>query len=141
VVDIDGTLWVQAGIFVLLVLVLKPLLFDPWLATQERRREALEGSFGQAESLNAEAKTLAQELELKLAAAREQAKEARLAARRQAEAAEAGRLMETREGVARELEEARARMAAEDQEARAVLHARVDQLASLVCEKVLGRKV
>ena len=36
VVDIDATIFIQGGIFIALVFVLKPVLFTPWLEAQAK---------------------------------------------------------------------------------------------------------
>ena len=46
VVDIDGTFFVQGALFLLLMAILWPLLFKPWLETQARRAEAIDGALG-----------------------------------------------------------------------------------------------
>ena len=69
VVDIDGTFFIQAGIFLLLMAILYPLLFKPWLATQQRREQAITGTTAAATDLRARADEEGRRYESRLAEA------------------------------------------------------------------------
>jgi F-type H+-transporting ATPase subunit b len=51
-VDFDKTLFVQVGLFVVLWLVLKPLLFDPMLKLFEEREKKIEGTIADARKID-----------------------------------------------------------------------------------------
>ena len=53
VIDFDGTAYVQLGIFLVLMAVLHPLLFKPWLETRERRVTSIAGAVAEADRLQA----------------------------------------------------------------------------------------
>jgi F-type H+-transporting ATPase subunit b len=72
VVDVDGTIFIQAGIFLLLMAILYPLLFKPWLATRARREEAITGTAAAATDLRARAEELGREYDSRLAETRAQ---------------------------------------------------------------------
>lgn len=139
VVDIDGTLYIQLGIFLGLVVVLGPLLFKPWLAAQERRTAAVEGALAQSRSMRSEADALAKDYDERLEQAREQAHGVRSDARRQEEAAQAVQLAAAREDASTTLQRERERIAAETAAAREALGSRVDELADIIANKLLGR--
>ena len=139
VVDIDGTLYIQLGIFLGLVVVLGPLLFKPWLAAQERRTAAVEGALAQSRSMRSEADALAKDYDERLEQAREQAHGVRSDARRQEEAAQAVQLAAAREDASTTLQRERERIAAETAAAREALGRRVDELADTIANKLLGR--
>lgn len=139
VVDIDGTLYIQLGIFLGLVVVLGPLLFKPWLAAQERRTAAVEGALAQSKSMRSEADTLAKDYDERLELAREKAHVVRSDARRQEEAAQAAKLAAAREDASAGLQRERERIATETAAAREALGARVDELADTIANKLLGR--
>lgn len=139
VVDIDGTLYIQLGIFLLLVLVLGPLLFKPWLENQERRKAAIEGALAQSRSMRSEADVLAKDYDQRLEVAREQAHGVRSDARREEEAAQAVKLAAARDEANAGLVRERERIAAETVTAREALGARVDELADTIANKLLGR--
>jgi F-type H+-transporting ATPase subunit b len=139
VVDIDGTLYIQLGIFLLLVLVLGPLLFKPWLEAQERRKVAIEGALAQSRSMRSEADSLAKDYDQRLELAREKAHGVRSEARREEETAQAATLAAAREDASSSLARERERIAAETATAREALGARVDELADTIANKLLGR--
>jgi F-type H+-transporting ATPase subunit b len=139
VVDVDGTLYIQLGIFLLLVLVLGPLLFKPWLEAQERRKVAIEGALAQSRSMRSEADSLAKDYDQRLELAREKAHGVRSEARREEETAQAATLAAAREDASSSLARERERIAAETATAREALGARVDELADTIANKLLGR--
>ena len=139
VVDIDATIFVQMGIFVALVLVLKPVLFTPWLEAQAKRVASIDGAFTQAKTLRAEADELSSDYDSKLAAARDEALTMRSHMRREEEAAQAKTLASARAQAGKELDDNRARIAAETDKARDALGGKVDELADQITAKVLGR--
>jgi F-type H+-transporting ATPase subunit b len=139
VVDVDGTLYIQLGIFLLLVLVLGPLLFKPWLEAQERRKVAIEGALTQSRSMRSEADALAKDYDQRLELAREKAHGVRSEARREEETAQAATLVAAREEASSNLVRERERIATETATAREALGARVDELADTIANKLLGR--
>ncbi|MBX7082934.1 MAG: hypothetical protein K1X88_27260 [Nannocystaceae bacterium] len=139
VVDIDGTLFVQLGIFLALVVILNGLLFKPWLATQARRAEAIEGAARKATDLEQQADGLVKDYDSRLAAAREQAADLRGAARREEEAAQAKTLAAARDEAAAQAAAMRTRLAEQAEAARGELSGKIDELAQTIATKLLGR--
>lgn len=139
VVDVDSTIFVQGGIFIALVFVLKPILFTPWLEAQAKRLVSIDGAFDKAKSLRTEADELSSDYDAKLATARDEALTMRSHMRRDEEATQAKSLAEARGAASKELEANRARLAAETEKAREALGGKVDELADQITHKVLGR--
>lgn len=139
VVDIDATIFIQGGIFIALIFVLKPVLFTPWLEAQAKRVTSIDGAFEKAKTLRAEADALSSDYDTQLAAARDEALTMRSHMRREEEAAQAKTLAEARAKASEELDANRARIASEAEEAREALGGKVDELANTITEKVLGR--
>jgi F-type H+-transporting ATPase subunit b len=139
VVDIDGTFFVQLGIYLLLVVLLKPLLFTPWLEAQARRREAVAGSLARAKTLADDAEGLMAEYDERLEAARDKAHGVRADARRASEARKAEQLATARGDAQSYLDTQRARIDADATQARTDLGGRVDDLAGQIADKLLGR--
>lgn len=139
VVDIDGTLFVQLGIYLGLVIILGPLLFKPWLAAQERRTQAVEGALSKSKTLRAEADELGKDYDQRLEVAREQAHGVRSEARREEETAQGIKLAAIRDDAASTLTSARERITSETNTARDALAGRVDELADAIATKLLGR--
>lgn len=139
VVDIDGTFFVQGGLFIALVLVLKPLLFNPWLAALARRDESTSGAVAQAKQLRLDADRLGLEYDQRLDETRDRAAELRSQARREEETLQNQRLAAARSEAATELDAARRRHAEEAAQARTALGGRIDDLAEDIATKILGR--
>jgi F-type H+-transporting ATPase subunit b len=116
-------------------------LFDPWLRTQDRRVEAIEGSLVKAKELRALADRMAKDHDAKLTEARERASDLRAQERRAEETRQEQRLAEARQAAGAELDRERGRIAAQAESARASLRGRVDELAREVASKLLGRPV
>ena len=138
VIDLDGTFFIQAGIYIALILILNPLLFKPWLAAQARRRESIEGAFQKAKDLRVEADALSQKYDARLAEARDRALAMRSRARREEEATQAQLLAAARNDANKELDAARGDIVKQAEDARAGLVGRVDELADHITTKVLG---
>ena len=139
VVDIDGTLWVQGGIFIFLMMILHPLLFRPWLEVQQRRQDSIEGALVKSECLRAEADKLLHLYEQRLDNTRDEAAKVRSHARREVEAEQSKSLEQLRSETGAELERERQRLAREAEQARQSLSTRIDELAQQITTKILGR--
>ena len=85
VIDIDGTLFIQGGIFLLLFLILKPALFDPWLRVYDRRHDNIQGALRHADDLRGEVVALELEYEERMTSIRQAAIEIRSGARTRAQ--------------------------------------------------------
>lgn len=139
VVDIDGTIFIQAGIFLLLMAILHPLLFKPWLATRTRREHAIDGTLLMATELRVESDRIGLEYEARLHDARGRAGAVRSETVKAVEQERQRKLAETRDAANTELQGLRERLNAEAEAARASLGARVDDLASDIASRILGR--
>lgn len=139
VVDVDGTFFVQGGIYIALIFILKPLLFDPWLQAQDRRKQAVEGSHKKAKTLAKDADALVARYDERLEAARDKAHGVRADARREEESRKAAALAGARDDAQKILDEARAKIDADATKAREDLTGRVDELAHDITHKLLGR--
>lgn len=141
VVDIDGTFFIQAGIFLLLMAILYPLLFKPWLAAQKRREEAITGTTAAASDLRARADETGRQYDARLAEARARASSVRSDAIKGSESERQKQLAEARAIASGEAEVQRERLTREAEAARTTLAARVDELAHDIAGKLLGRAV
>ncbi len=139
VVDIDGTIFIQAGIFLLLMAILHPLLFQPWLAARARREHAIDGTLLAATELRVEADRVAAEYDARLADVRGRAGAVRSEAVKAAEVDRQRRLADSRAAAGAEMQALRERLAHEAEGARATLATRVDELAADIATRILGR--
>ena len=72
-IDIDGTVFVQFGLFLILLVVANKLLFQPYLQLRERRKAGIEGARAEAERMTASADAKLADYEKQLGAARSRA--------------------------------------------------------------------
>ncbi len=141
VVDIDNTIFIQGAIFLVLIVVLKPLLFDPWLAARDRRTQRIGGALEEATLMRAQASEKSVEYESRLVRAKDEAITLRSDRRKTAEAEEATLVAAARREANDALEATKIKIASDVELARAELQSRVDSLAKDVTKQVLGRAV
>lgn len=140
-VDFDATVFAHVGVFLVLLIVLKPLLFDPMLALFEERERRTIGTTGAARALDDAAENARIQVETQMAAARAQGAEARAALRQSAAKEEASILSKAREEVEAITTRGRAANLLATQQAHAALLGEAGELAFLVASNALGRKV
>jgi F-type H+-transporting ATPase subunit b len=140
-VDLDGTFFIQLGLFFFMFVFLYALLFRPMVRLIEARREATEGAMDRAKATSAEAEKLAGDVDARIADIRASAAEERdrmvEQARRQERDLMASALEESRGTI----EKARLELEERGREVRARLESEVDAMASAVAERILGRSV
>lgn len=140
-VDFDATLFVQIGIFIVLLLVLKPLLFEPMLKLFEERERRTEGTKREASKEDARSAKALTEYEAALAKARQAGAAERDAIRAEGLRKEAELLADIRNQTASTIEQGRAKLAAEAKAARDRLGAEAAELGRTIASRVLGREV
>lgn len=141
VVDIDNTIFIQGAIFLVLIIILKPLLFDPWLAARDRRTQRIGGALEEAALMREQAGEKSVEYDARLRRARDEAMTLRSDRRKVADAEEAALVGSARREASEALDATKTKIAGEIDQARAELQSRVDSLASDVTKQVLGRAV
>lgn len=139
VIDIDGTIFIQGALYILLALILHPLLFKPWLDAQARRTEAIEGALSKAKTLRQDADDLVADYDKGLEAARDKAIDQRAEQRRANEGEQADKLAKERATSLATLEQERTRLKGEAETARESLSGNVGELADQIVGKLLGR--
>lgn len=138
-VDIDWTVLVQFGLFVVLYLVLRPLLFRPWIEVLERRHLSIDGALQAATELREQADRFAHESEERIEKARQDAIGIRSDSRSQAEATQHQILDEARSKASAGMDAAREQAQRQATLARAELGSKVQDIASDVFANVMGR--
>jgi F-type H+-transporting ATPase subunit b len=138
--DLDNTVVFQLGIFLVLMLVLEPLLFNPVLRIFALREERTEGERARARSLEEEAGELLERYQREVARVNQVASEERDRARAETAKLEAEILDEARRSVGRIVEEGRTRINDEVQKMRFDLGRESERLAQDVAGRVLGRE-
>ncbi|MEZ4460575.1 MAG: ATP synthase F0 subunit B [bacterium] len=136
-IDFDATLVIQMGLFLLLFMVLKPLLFTPFMKAMDERHQGLEGSREDADEFEARAERALNEYEKKMRDARREATEVRESLRTQGQAEYQDLIGEAREEISAKIETERQSVAAQREEALTQLQGRADDLANTIVGKML----
>lgn len=140
-IDIDGTVFIQFALFLLLYIVANQLLFQPYLALRKRRRDGIEGARVEATQMSASADAKLADYEKQLAAARDRANETGRKVRAEAAAHEREVTDGARKSAQQALDEAQTKMRAETETARLQLLPQANALAKQIASKLLGREV
>ena len=140
-IDIDLTVFVQFGLFLLLFVAANKLLFQPYLALRERRKAGIEGAREEAERMTASADAKLADYEKQLAAARSRANDEGRKVRAEASAHEKDVTDKARAEAQKAIDEATAKMKQETEAARLQLLPQASTLARQIASKLLGREV
>ena len=140
-VDIDLTVVIQFGIFLILLVVLTKFVFGPWLAIQKERDENIDGAREQAKTLDSDADEKIEGYDARLIAARKEAANVRAGFRKEAEG-KAGEILRSAQGLStKRIKEAKGKLKQEEVAARDGLSKRADELAHAIATRLLGREV
>jgi F-type H+-transporting ATPase subunit b len=139
--DVDLTILVQFGLFLLLLAVLSKLLWKPYLRVRDERVSRVEGYREEAVRLEAEAKDRLGRAEAALGEARRMASGQRAVARAEAQAREQTVLAEATAAAQRTLREAREKLAGTVDAERGKLRGVAAETAREAARKILGREV
>jgi F-type H+-transporting ATPase subunit b len=140
-VDFDATIAVQVVFFLFLLVVLKPLLFDPMLKLFEEREKRIDGARKQARQIDEASAEALEKYEKAMAKARAEANAERDKLRGEGMRTEAEILGKVRAATTKMLEEGRGRMRTEVDATRTQLRQEVSVLARDLAGRVLGREV
>jgi F-type H+-transporting ATPase subunit b len=140
-VDFDLTVLGQAVAFSILIIILKPLLFDPLLKVFEERERRTDGAKVLARRMDEQAGELLRRYDTELEKVRRIAGEEREHLRSEGQKVEARIMSETREEVAKILNEGRAKIRAEADQLRRDLKTQIPLIAREVAGQAIGREV
>lgn len=138
--DFNNVVVFQVVIFVFLIVVLKPLLFDPMLKIFALREERTEGARDTARELEERAGELLTRYEAELSRVNQAAAAERDRLRAEASKLEAQILNEARDAAAKIVEDGRRRIETEVNAIRFELGKQSERLASDIANRVLGRE-
>jgi F-type H+-transporting ATPase subunit b len=136
-----GSLWIMLIGFVLLIIPLNALIFQPIFRALDAREERINGARQRSSQLEEEADDVLSRYEAAIREARnesETSRQAQLATAREEQVALTNQSRSEAEG---ELLQARTELAASLEEARTSLRASAEDLASAAAEQVLGRSL
>jgi F-type H+-transporting ATPase subunit b len=140
-IDVDGTIFLQLGIFLVLMFVLGRFLWKPYLRVRTERVARVEGYREEAVQLEADAQQRLARADAALAEARRTGAGERAVARAEAHAREQTLLAEATAAAQRKLADARGRLIAAVQAERTKLESESSQVAAEAARKILGREV
>jgi len=140
-IDLDGTVFVQLGMFLLLMVILRQFLWKPYLKVRGERTSRVEGYREEATKLEAEAAARLAKAEAALAEARRVGAGERAEARAVAQARENELLAAANTSAQKTLADARARVDATLQSERAKLQQTASEVGLQAARKILGREV
>jgi len=137
--DFDNTLGIQIVLFVLLMFLLEPLLFQPVLRVFALREERTEGAKAQARELDEQAGEIYQRYQRELEHVNRVAAEERDRVRAETSKLEAEILREARAAVGKIVDDGRKQIAAELTRIRFDLGRESERLSHDIVERVVGR--
>lgn len=140
-VDLDLSLFVQLGFFLVLLLVLKPVLFDPMMKLFEEREKRIEGTRHQATKEDERSAKALAKYETLMAKAREVGSAERDSLRNEGTKREAELMNVVRAETAATLERGRATIGNEAKVARDELRNEARAIGRDMASRVLGREV
>lgn len=140
-IDIDGTVFLQAAIFLIVLLALSKLVVRPYLAILEEQERNIGGARKEAETFSRDAAEKLERYETSIRTARSHAAAERAEIRKQGESEAQRVLTNAREETERTLSTAREKIRKSAPAAQLALRTRADHLAKLIAGKVLGRSI
>jgi F-type H+-transporting ATPase subunit b len=140
-IDMDGTILVQLGFFLLLWIVLWKFLFQPFLKVRDDRAHGIEGSRKAAAEMEATARDAVKKYDEAFNRAKLRGAEERQKLRGEAAAHERQVLGAAREEAQRSLGTARAKISDDSAKARQQLDTQASVIAKQVASRILGREV
>jgi F-type H+-transporting ATPase subunit b len=139
--DIDFTLLLQLGLFLIVLTLLNHILFQPLLRVFEARYQKMYGLRSEVEQLKHEAALDLEVYQSRMRAARDAAQRERDQLVATGREEERRLLAEMRAEIAKALNEAREQVAAAELEAKRSLDSQTTDLARRLVQKVLGHEV
>jgi F-type H+-transporting ATPase subunit b len=139
--DIDGTVFVMLGLFLLTLLVLWQFVWKPYLRVRDERVARVEGAREKAVALDADAAARLARIESSLAEARRSGDAETAKLRLEAQAREQKLIAEAQEAGRKMMAEAKSKLDATVATEKAALQQQQAALAREIAEKALGRRL
>lgn len=140
-IDLDGTVFLQLGIFLVMFAALYVLLFRPYLRVRGERERGIGGARAEATAMEERAAAIVIDYETRVAKARQRGADERGKLRAEGVAHEQRVLGAAHEAAKVEIDAARAGAATARDGARASLLAESSAIGRRVATRVLGREV
>ena len=140
-IDVDGTLFIQFGLFLIMLLILSRTLFRPYLKMRDERHKGIEGAREKAHEMDHQVDQIVADYDAKLTAAKLRGAEERQRLRTEGATHERQVLGAARDEAQKALDGARAQIAGDSSAARAKLEQESTALTRQIVKKILGREV
>lgn len=140
-IDVDWTLLIQFGIFLVMLLILSRALFKPYLKLRDDRHKGIEGAREDAHAMEAKARAIVADYDTKLTAARQRGNDERQKLRVEGANHERQVVGAARDEAQKALTAARGQIDAQAKTARTQLEQSSTALARQIVHKILGREV
>lgn len=140
-ISVDWTLGLQFLNFIILLILLNKLLYQPLTKIIAQRREKIEGSYAKAKGLEADISEKMERYQKQLSDAKVLANEERTKLKNAASAEEATLLSEAHGKAASRLQAIKTQVADEAGEASKTLKSEAESLAGQITTKILGREL
>ena len=139
-IDIDGTVILQFGIFLVMMAVLYAGVFRPYLKVKDDREKGIGGARIDAKTMEDRAASIVIDYEAQLLRAKQRGAEERAKLRGEGQAHERDVLGKARDAANKEIAQARERAAKEQEQARSALLAEAPSVGRKIAARVLGRE-
>jgi F-type H+-transporting ATPase subunit b len=140
-IDVDGTVFVQLGLFLLLMVILTKLLWKPYLRVRSERVSRVDGYRKEAQRMEVDAAARLAKAEAELAEARRVGSGDRAAARAEARVREQELVAAAIADAQRALGTARTKLDAVVTTERARIQASAREIGVQAAKRILGREV
>lgn len=138
-IDLDATIFIQFGIFLVMMAVLYRFVFKPFFEVQDERERRIDGAKRDAEAMQARATAITTDYEARLILAKQRGAQERLKLRGEGQAEERELLAQTRATGQKAMEEAMVSARQQEAQARAALLAESAEIGRQVVGRILGR--
>lgn len=139
--SVNYTVFIQIVIFLIAIFILNKLVFKPFLSLVDRRDMMTRGAIEEAHELEEKVKSIIEEYDQKLSEARSVAIEERNKLVLEGQTVAADILGKAREETGALLDEAKAKLEADTKEIKDNIKGDIDELATDIASKVLGKEV
>jgi F-type H+-transporting ATPase subunit b len=139
--DLDGTIFIQLGLFLFMIVMLRTLVFKPWLALRAEREDRIGGEKRRATELDQKATEILTDYEARIARARQIGNDERQKRRLEAQAQERQMVGQAREQSEQAIAAQTEAMKKQREEARIKLVAGAQGIGRAVATKILGREL
>jgi F-type H+-transporting ATPase subunit b len=140
-IDLNLTVIIQLFIVLSLVVILSQIVFKPFLATLQERKNRVQRAEEQARDLQHRAEELMEQYRESITAAHAQGATIRDKIRKESLAKEMEILQKAMEEANRMIQEIKVRITGEMEAARAGLQSRAQNLSREIAERILGRSL